>query len=61
MATRNAEFFHSGDPPEWKKPTSPETIPALMNAYLTKLMMYHEIHRMNREGLTVSQICRTVF
>jgi transposase len=31
-----------------------------MNAYLTKLMMYHEIHRMSREGLTVSQICRTV-
>lgn len=31
-----------------------------MNAYLTKLMMYHEIHRMNREGLSVSQICRTL-
>src|SRR6195952_996439 len=49
-----------GDPPKWKRSTSPETIPALMNAYLTKLMMYHEIHRMSREGLTVSQICRTV-
>ena len=31
-----------------------------MNAYLTKLMMYHEIHRMSREGLSVSQICRTL-
>ena len=31
-----------------------------MNAYLTKLMMYHEIHRMSREGCSVSQICRIV-
>ncbi len=31
-----------------------------MNAYLPKLMMYHEIHRMSREGLSVSQICRIV-
>lgn len=31
-----------------------------MNAYLTKLMMYHEIHKLNREGLSVSQICRTL-
>jgi len=31
-----------------------------MNAYLTKLMMYHEIHRMSREGFTVCQICRVV-
>ncbi len=53
-------FSFAGDPPKRKKPTSPETIPAAMNAYLTKLMMYHEIHRMSREGLTVSQICRTV-
>jgi len=53
-------FSFPGDPPERKKPTLPETIPALMNAYLNKLMMYHQIHRMSREGLTVSQICRTV-
>jgi len=53
-------FSIPGDPPEWKKPTLPEIIPAPMNAYLTKLMMYHDIHRMSREGLTVSQICRTV-
>jgi len=53
-------FSIPGDPPEWKRSTLPETIPAPMNAYLTKLMMYHEIHRMSREGLTVSQICRTV-
>ncbi|MEO6732232.1 MAG: DDE-type integrase/transposase/recombinase [Ferruginibacter sp.] len=31
-----------------------------MNAYLTKLIMYHEIHRMDREGLSVSQICRAL-
>ncbi|MEP6677188.1 MAG: DDE-type integrase/transposase/recombinase [Ferruginibacter sp.] len=31
-----------------------------MNAYLTKLIMYHEIQRMNREGLSVSQISRTL-
>lgn len=31
-----------------------------MNAYLTKLMMYHEIHRMRREGCSVSKICRMV-
>lgn len=31
-----------------------------MNAYLTKLMMYHEIHRMSREGLSVSQISRAL-
>jgi Integrase core domain len=31
-----------------------------MNAYLTKLMMYHEVHRMSREGCSVSKICRTV-
>jgi hypothetical protein len=30
-----------------------------MNAYLTKLMMYHEIHRMKRDGHTLSQISRT--
>ncbi len=42
-------------------------IPAKMNAYLTKLMMYHEIHRMKRVGHILSQIsgaaliyCRTV-
>src|SRR5664279_4232671 len=34
-------------------------IPAIMNAYLTKLMMYHEIHRMNREGYSISKISRT--
>ena len=32
-----------------------------MTAYLTKLIMYHEIHRMSREGLSISQISRTVF
>ena len=37
-----------------------ETNLAIMNAYLTKLMMYHEIHRMSREGLSVSQISRTL-
>ena len=30
-----------------------------MNAYLTKLMMYHEIHRMKREGYSISKISRT--
>jgi hypothetical protein len=34
--------------------------PAIMNAYLTKLMMYHEVHKMNREGYCVSKICRTL-
>ena len=33
--------------------------PAIMNAYLTKLMIYHEIHRMNREGYSISKISRT--
>jgi len=32
--------------------------PAIMNAYLSKLMMYHEIHRMSRKGFSVSKICR---
>ena len=32
-----------------------------MNAYLTKLMMYHEIHRMKREGYSISKISRIVF
>jgi hypothetical protein len=31
-----------------------------MNAYLTKLMMYHEVHRMSMDGYSVSKICRTV-
>ena len=31
-----------------------------MNAYLTKLMVYHEIHRMKREGYSLSKISRTV-
>ena len=31
-----------------------------MNAYLTKLMMYHEVHRLNREGYPIAKICRTV-
>ena len=30
-----------------------------MNAYLTKLMIYHEIHRMKREGYSISKISRT--
>src|SRR5665213_3515347 len=34
-------------------------IPAIMNAYLTKLMMYHEIHRMKRAGYSISMISRT--
>lgn len=32
-----------------------------MNAYLTKLMMYHEIQRMKREGYSISKISRIVF
>jgi transposase len=31
-----------------------------MNAYLKKLLMYHEIHRMHRNGLSVSQISRAL-
>jgi len=31
-----------------------------MNAYLTKLMMYHEVNRMSMDGYSVSKICRTV-
>ena len=31
-----------------------------MNAYLTKLIMYHEIHRMSREGYSISKIGRTI-
>ena len=31
-----------------------------MNAYQTKFMVYYEVHRMNREGYSVSKICRTV-
>jgi transposase len=31
-----------------------------MNTYLTKLIMYHEIHRMKREGYSISKISRTV-
>lgn len=29
-----------------------------MNAYLSKLIMYHEIHRMSRDGFSISKICR---
>ena len=32
-----------------------------MNAYLTKLMVYHEIHRMKREGYSLSKISKIVF
>jgi len=53
-------FLYYGGSPVIQKPPSPEIIPVIMNAYLTKLMMYHEIHRMSREGLSVSQICRVV-
>lgn len=31
-----------------------------MTAYLSKLIMYHEIQRMNREGFSISQISRAV-
>ena len=29
-----------------------------MNAHLAKLMMYYEIHKMNRDGQSLSQICQ---
>lgn len=31
-----------------------------MTTYLAKLIMYHEIHRMSREGFTISRISQTV-
>ena len=40
--------------------TLSETNLTIINDYLTKLMMYHEIHRMSREGLSVSKISRAL-
>lgn len=48
-------FFFSGGSPGNEKVTSPEIIPAILNAYLTKLILYHEIHRISRE------VCSTAF
>jgi hypothetical protein len=54
-------FPHPGHGPDGEKFIfAGLKFPAIMNAYLTKLMMYHEVHRMNREGYSVSKICRTV-
>jgi hypothetical protein len=50
--------FPGGIPLEKEKLIFAGNFPANMNAYLSKLMMYHEIHRMSREGFSVSKICR---
>jgi hypothetical protein len=36
----------------------PENIPVFMNSYAKKLMTYHLVHQLNREGFSISYISK---